>query len=154
MRSKKIIGFIGWIVLSSLASFSGANFVPGEWYEMLQKPLWAPPNWVPPLVWPILYVLMGIAAWFVWKRRPVTVKKPALMWFLLQLILNAMWPWLFFGKHFIGTALAEILLLWIAILFTIFLFWHEDRRAGILIIPYILWVSYASALTFAVWQLN
>jgi len=154
MRSKKIIGLIGWIVLCSLAGIIAAQFDPGPWYEMLQKPYWTPPNWVPALVWPILYVLMGIAAWLVWKRRPLTLNKPALNWFILQLVLNAIWPWLFFGMHYIATALAEILLLWIAILFTSFLFWHEDRRAGILMIPYILWVSYASALTFAVWQLN
>lgn len=153
-KSKKIWGLIGWIVLCSLAGIFGAQFEPGSWYEALQKPAWTPPNWVFPVVWPILYILMGISAWLIWKLKTTKLTDSVFTWFYMQLALNALWSWLFFGMHYIGTALAEILLLWTAIIFTILLFWNKRRLAGALLVPYLAWVSYASALTFAIWKLN
>ncbi len=151
---KKGLTLVGWIFICSLAGIFGAQFEPGQWYEMLAKPAWTPPDWVFPVVWPILYILMGISAWLLWRMENVSLTGTEFTWFFVQLILNALWSWIFFGMHHVATALAEILLLWTAILFTIFLFWNRNRLAGILLIPYLLWVSYASALNFSIWQLN
>lgn len=153
-KSKQITGLIIWIFVCSLAGIFGAQFEPGTWYELLQKPAWTPPNWVFPVVWPTLYVMMGIAAWIIWKMKEITLSATEFNWFFVQLVLNALWSWIFFGMQMIATGLAEILLLWISILFTIFLFWNRNRIAGMLLLPYLLWVSYASALNFAIWQLN
>lgn len=153
-NAKKVLALIGWILLCSLAGLFGAQFEPGTWYQLLTKPLWTPPNWIFPIVWPILYILMGIAAWLLWKMKSTTSLRTEFTWFFVQLVLNALWSWIFFGLHLIGTGLAEILLLWISILFTTLLFWKKNRIAGILLLPYLLWVGYASALNFAIWQLN
>ena len=153
-KSKTILGLIGWIVFCSLAGIFGAQFEPGMWYETLQKPIWTPPDWVFPVVWPILYILMGTSAWLIWRLKTTKLNDPIFIWFYVQLTLNAIWSWLFFGRHYIGTALAEILLLWTAIVFTILLFWNRKRLAGALLLPYLAWVSYAAALTFAIWKLN
>lgn len=151
---KKIGGILGWIIICSLPGIFGAQFEPGTWYELLQKPAWTPPNWLFPVVWPVLYILMGISAWLLWQKKKVSIYGTEFTWFFMQLLLNALWPWIFFGMHFIATALAEIFLLWIAIAFTVLLFWSRDRLAGILLLPYLLWTSYAAALNFAIWQLN
>lgn len=151
---KKFSGLAGWIIVCFIAAAIGAYFEPGQWYEALNKPSWTPPNWVFPIVWPILYTMMAVSAWLVWQKYGFSQARQALNWFGFQLILNAAWSWLFFGKHLIGTALAEILLLWIAILFTTMLFWKKRKSAGWLMVPYLLWVSYASALNFSLFQLN
>ncbi len=153
-KSKQVIGLVLWIFVCSLAGIFGAQFEPGTWYELLQKPTWTPPNWAFPVVWPLLYLMMGISAWLLWKMKKVYLSGTEFTWFFVQLILNALWSWIFFGMNLVATGLAEILLLWIAILFTIFLFWSRKRLAGLLLVPYLLWVSYASALNFAIWQLN
>lgn len=153
-NSKKILGLIGWIFVCSLAGIFGAQFEPGSWYEMLSKPSWTPPNWIFPVVWPILYVLMGISAWLLWRQEKISTYWTEFTWFFLQLALNAIWSWIFFGMQLIATGLAEILLLWISILFTTMLFWNRNKLAGMLLVPYLLWVGYASALNFAIWQLN
>lgn len=153
-KSKKISGLIGWIIICSLPGIFGAQFEPGTWYELLQKPSWTPPNWVFPVVWPILYIMMGISAWLIWKIKEVSISSTEFTWFFVQLILNGLWSWIFFGMNLISTGLAEILLLWISLVFTILLFWNRSRIAGLLLVPYLLWISYASALNFAIWQLN
>lgn len=153
-KSKQITGLFIWIIICSLPGIFGAQFEPGTWYELLQKPTWTPPNWVFPIVWPILYAMMGTAAWLVWRMDTVSLSDYEFKWFFVQLGLNAIWSWLFFGMHYISTGLAEILLLWIAIAFTLLLFWKKNWIAGLLLVPYLLWISYASALNFAIWQLN
>lgn len=151
---KKYSGLLGWILLCVIAGVIGAYFDPGIWYETIEKPSFTPPNWVFPIVWPLLYLLMAIAAWLIWKDFGFTKARRPLQWFGLQLALNAAWSWLFFGRHSIGVALGEIVLLWAAILFTIILFWERSKWAGMLMIPYLLWVSYAVALNYAIWQIN
>jgi tryptophan-rich sensory protein len=152
--SKKIAGLVGWILICSLAGIFGAQFEPGQWYALLQKPAWTPPNWVFPVVWPVLYVMMGISVWLLWKIRSSSIFQKEFRWFYLQLVLNGLWSWLFFGAHYIGIALVEIIMLLVAIAVTIRMFWKQQPIAGILLIPYFVWVSYATALTFAIWQLN
>ena len=107
------------------------------------------------IVWPILYVMMGVAAFLIWRKgigsRQV---RTALGLFLVQLVLNGLWTPIFFGLHMMGLALAEIILLWLAILATIVGFWRLSKVAACLLIPYILWVSFAIALNAALWNLN
>jgi len=140
-----------WILVSLSAGFAGSQFSPGEWYQNLEKPSFNPPGWVFGPVWTILYIAMGIAAWLVWKERGFS---PVLYIFLGQLVLNALWSYLFFGANRPDLAFFEILLLWVLILLTMLLFWKVRTAAGILLLPYLLWVTFASVLNFALWRLN
>lgn len=140
--------------LSFGAAFIGSRFGVGAWYATLAKPGWTPPNWLFGPVWSLLYLMMAVASWLVWKRAGLAGAALPLAVFVLQLFLNAAWSWLFFGRHAIGLALLDIVLLWIAIAGTIVLFRGVDRRAGMLLVPYLLWVTYAAALNARIWQLN
>ncbi len=146
-----LILFVG---LSLSAGMFGAQFQPREWYSELAKPSWTPPNWLFAPVWTALYCAMGVAAWLVWQRAGLRRAWLALSFFLLQLILNAAWSWLFFGVHRPGVAFAEIVFLWAAILVTLVLFWRHRPVAGALLIPYLAWVSFAAALNLSLWRLN
>lgn len=126
------------------------------WYPTLNKPFFNPPNWLFAPVWTLLYVMMGVSAGLVWSKMevvPVLVKK-ALWVFVIQLILNALWSFLFFGMCNPFLAFIEILLLWLMILETIKLFKPIDPLASKLLIPYLLWVSFATILNGAIWWLN
>ncbi len=148
------LGFCFWLGLSYAAAWSGSRFVPGEWYAQLAKPAFTPPDWLFPVVWSILYFLMGVAAFLVWQRQGLTRAFPALAFFVVQLALNASWSWVFFGLHKPGAAFAEILLLWLAILATLTAFWRHRPAAGLLLVPYLLWVSFAALLNYRLWRLN
>lgn len=124
------------------------------WYPTINKPDWRPPNWLFGPVWTFLYISIAIAGWRVWIRRFDSDTKIALAAFFIQLFLNALWSVFFFSLNWIGAAAIEIVFLWISIAATSFLFWRIDRIAGAIFIPYLLWVSYASALTIAIWRLN
>ena len=148
------LGAVGWLILCFAAAGVGSLFVPGQWYESLTKPVWNPPSWLFGPVWTVLYGMMAIAAWLVWKRYGFSGAAVPLAVFVAQLVLNAGWSWLFFGLQRPDLAFAEIILLWIAILVTIVLFWRLERVAGILLVPYLAWVSFAAVLNFTLWQLN
>ena len=142
------------------ASFAAAGLgsiatVPalGDWYAGLVKPAWNPPNWIFGPVWTTLYAMMAVAAWLVWKRGGPG-RLPALILFGVQLALNVSWSWLFFGLRQPGAALAEILFLWLAIGATAWAFGRLSRPAALLFIPYLLWVSFAAVLNWALWRLN
>jgi translocator protein len=124
------------------------------WYKTIEKPLWNPPDYVFGPVWTTLYVMMGVAAWFVWKSGSANSAILPLVIFGIQLILNVAWSWIFFGMHEIGWAFVEIVVLWLAIAATTAVFFHRSQIAGLLMVPYLLWVSFASILNFAIWQLN
>lgn len=124
------------------------------WYPLIQKPSWTPPSWLFGPVWTTLYVLMGVAAWLVWRRDPERPARGALLLFLGQLVLNVLWSALFFGLRAPGLAFAEIVVLELAVLGTLVAFWRHSRVAGMLLIPYLLWVGFASALNLAIWRLN
>lgn len=137
--------------LSGVATASGVS----GWYKTLAKPVWNPPNAVFAPVWTVLYILMGIALFLVWKSAaPMKIKRPAITFWIGQLALNATWSFLFFYQQQIGFALLEIGLLWIAILITIFCFARISKTAAWLLVPYISWVSFAAILNYAIWQLN
>jgi tryptophan-rich sensory protein len=125
-----------------------------DWYPGLNKPAWTPPDWVFGPVWTLLYLLMAVAAWLVWLRADARAARPALGLFLGQLVLNAGWSGLFFALHSPGLAFAEILVLWPAIAATLVSFARVSRLAAGLLVPYLLWVTYAAALNGAIWVMN
>jgi len=124
------------------------------WYQGLQKPPFNPPNWIFAPVWTTLYVLMGVAAWRIWRRREAGGRRLALTLFAFQLALNLAWSFLFFGLQRIDLALVDIVLLLLAIAATIALFWPIERLAAWLLAPYLLWVAFATALNASLWLLN
>jgi len=136
------------------AGWVGSRFLPGEWYASLNKPSWTPPGWIFGPVWTILYIMMGISAWTVWKNRFSLIAKISLILFVFQLLLNSLWTYIFFGLHRPGLAFLEISALWLALLATLIGFWRVRIVAGVLLTPYILWLSFASMLNFAIWRLN
>ncbi len=124
-----------------------------SWYPSLAKPPWTPPSWLFGPVWTALYAVMAVAAWLVWRTR-APARRAALAVFAVQLVLNGLWSWLFFGWHEIGLALVDVALLWLAIIATIRVFARVRTAAAWLLVPYLAWVSFAMALTLAIWRLN
>lgn len=149
-----ILGLILWVIASLAAGWIGSQFMPGDWYASLVKPAWTPPNAVFAPVWTVLYILMGVAAWLVWREAGFSGATAPLVLFIVQLALNAVWSYLFFGAHQPMLAFFEIVILWIAILFTLVGFWRIRPPAGALLLPYLCWVGFASALNFQLWRLN
>lgn len=151
------IGLVLFIVLCLSVGGLGAIATTPEidgWYQTLAKPSWNPPSWIFGPVWTTLYVLMAIAAWLVWKKSGVQAAALPLTLFGVQLLLNLAWSWLFFRHHLIGWACVDIALLWLAILATTTVFFQHSRLAGWLLVPYLLWVSFAAVLNFSIWRLN
>ncbi|MBI5267564.1 MAG: tryptophan-rich sensory protein [candidate division Zixibacteria bacterium] len=150
----QIIALLAWVGLCFLTAWIGSRFSPGEWYLQIQKPSWTPPGYLFGPVWSLLYLSMGVAAWLAWRRAGFSGASLALTLFVVQLILNGAWSWIFFGMHEPGLAFAEILVLWGTILVTMLAFWRVIPTAGILFIPYLAWVSFAAILNYSIWQLN
>ena len=135
--ARLIFGAVGWLALTLGAAWLGSRYLPDEWYKSLNKPTWNPPNWIFAPVWSVLYLLMALAAWLVWKQYEWMGARLRLGLFVVQLLLNAAWTWTFFGLHRPDLALADILVLWAAILMTLILFWQLVPLAGILLLPYL-----------------
>lgn len=150
------LGLAGWLLLAFVAAAAGglASANAGDFYRDLVRPNWAPPGWLFGPVWSVLYIMMGTAAWLVWRARGFAGARAALGVFVVQLAANALWTWLFFVWHQGGLAFAEIVLLWALIALTIGLFWRVSKPAALLLLPYLAWVSFATALTLATWRLN
>jgi benzodiazapine receptor len=149
-----------FLVLALAAGGIGALFSPGlsatasRWYAMLAKPEWvAPQNWFGP-VWTALYVSMAIAAWSIWRERYHRGRATAITAYAVQLLLNALWPALFFGLKNIGAGLFDIVALWLAIGWTVREFARVKPSAAVILVPYFLWVSFATAMNLAIWKLN
>lgn len=149
-----VLGLAGWLIITFAVSFWAAQFMPGDWYAQLEKPAWNPPNWVFGPVWGFLYAAMAVAAWLVWRRYGFIGAGAALALYFIQLALNGIWSWLFFGQHLVAVALLDIFLLLAAIILTMILFWRRVKWAGVLFVPYVLWVAYASTLNFGIMVLN
>ena len=150
MRSAAALA--GFIVLVVLAALFGSAFQPSEWYAALRKPPLTPPNWIFGPVWSFLYLCIAVAAWLVWRaRRGAT--RPLARW-ATQLLLNALWSWLFFGLHRPGFALLEIALLLVLVVATTTAFFRVRSLAGALLVPYLVWVGFASYLNAGIWYLN
>jgi benzodiazapine receptor len=159
MDKKNVVRLIVACGVSLGAGLTGSLVMIGgrapSWYATLAKPSFTPPNWVFGPVWTVLYFLMGIAAFLVWRKGlSCAGVKTALAWFLVQLGLNAVWTPVFFGLHRIGLALAVIVLLWLAIIATMYRFFRISRPSGLLLVPYLLWVSFAVVLNASFWRLN
>lgn len=146
---------IGFLALTlGVGIFAGLVTEPNvlRWYPTLAKPSFNPPNWIFAPIWAVIYILMAIAGWRVW--RVTDFRAQALLYWALQLALNFAWPFIFFGAHQMTAALIEIAVLWLAVLITTIAFFRIDRIAGWLFVPYLLWVSFAAVLNGAIWQLN
>ena len=154
----EILKLVISLAFCQLAGFIGSLFTTPSiptWYAALNKPAFNPPNSIFGPVWTTLFLLMGISAYLIW-RKGVHDKnvKIALLIFIVQLLLNVTWSFLFFGLHSPSSAFFEIIILWLAILVTVFSFMKISKPAGILLLPYLLWVSFASVLNFSLWKLN
>lgn len=151
---KSAAALSGFLLLTFCAPALGAFSMPGAWYASLIKPSWNPPAWIFGPVWTFLYVSMAVAAWWVWRVGGWKQQKRALGLYAIQGCLNAIWTPLFFGLHRPGWAFLEILLLLVAVVVTVRAFWGVSRFAGALLVPYALWVSFASVLNGTLWWLN
>lgn len=152
--SSQVIGLLGWLGLAFAAGAIGAvaSMDAASFYAQLSKPSWAPPASIFGPVWSALYALMGISAWLVW--RSPGPRRLALALFCVQLAANALWSWLFFAWRSGPAAAVEVLVLLALIVATVAAFWHRSRLAALLLLPYTLWVSFASVLTWALWRIN
>ncbi len=150
---KCILSLVFIIGIGSLGGIFTITEIP-NWYAGLNKPSFNPPNWLFGPVWTLLYTLMAISFYLIWKQVDSQQKKLAILFFMVQFILNFCWSMIFFKYHLIGWALVEILVMWIFILITIFHFWKLSKTAAILLWPYLFWVSFASILNAAIFKLN
>lgn len=150
------VGLVGWLGLSFAAAALGAvaSVDAGAFYAQLVRPGWAPPAAAFGPVWSVLYTLMAVAAWGVWRERGARLRSAALALFLVQLDANALWSWLFFAWHQGAFAFADVLVLLALIAATTAVFWRVRRWAAVLMLPYLAWVCLASALTWSVWRHN
>ena len=157
MKINDILKLVASVILCQVAGFLGSLFTTPAiptWYATLKKPFFNPPNWIFSPVWISLFILMGISLFFVWRRPDHPKFKIAFIFFFVQLILNILWSAAFFGLRVPLLGLMDIVLLWIAILFTTLNFLKVSKFAGVLLIPYLLWVSFATLLNFSLWILN
>ncbi|MBN8213650.1 MAG: tryptophan-rich sensory protein [Xanthomonadales bacterium] len=148
---------LGWILLLvGLGALAGVLFAPNGWYAALLKPTWNPPSWVFGPVWTLLYTIMAVALWLVRRELDAddVLRQRAVALFAIQFLLNLAWTPLFFGLHSPGLAFAEICLLWIALLSTMLTFGRVNALAGYLLLPYLLWVSFALVLNGTIWLMN
>ncbi len=150
------LGLLGWLGLVYAAAALGgwASASAGDFYRDLVRPAWAPPGRLFGPVWTVLYTLMGVAAWRVWRRAGIAGARGALGLFVAQLAANALWTWLFFVWRLGALAFAEIVSLALLIAATALAFGRIDRLAAALLLPYLAWVGFAAALSFAIWRLN
>ncbi len=155
-KQRQILGLVGWFIVSFAASAVGAvaSIRAKSFYGQLVQPSWAPPSSVFGPVWTVLYAMMAIAVWLVWRSGGFRANRTALSLFIVQLALNALWTWLFFAWRLGSWSFVDIVALWALIVATLVTFWRVRPLAGALLIPYLLWVSFASALNYTIWQLN
>lgn len=154
MSTESLIALAVILVASFIAASTAAVFRPGAWYARLNKPTWVPPNWLFPPAWALMYALMSAAAFLVWRFGEGETGTTALVVYGVQLVLNALWSPIFFGLRRMGWAFVEVMALWLAVLATTLLFFQVNYWAGLLILPYLLWVTFASFLTLTMWRLN
>ena len=150
------LGLVGWLAVVFVAAAIGAaaSVEASSFYAQLVRPAWAPPASAFGPVWSVLYLLMGVAAWLVWREQGASYRVAALVLFIAQLCANSLWSWLFFAWRNGAVAFAEVLVLLALIVGTLAVFWRIRRLAGVLMLPYLAWVCLASALTWSVWQSN
>ena len=144
--------FFFFVAVCFLAAASGGIFRPGPWYDALAKPWWRPPQWLFAPAWSILYFCIAVSGWMIWRKAGLA---PGLFGiYFISLCFNAAWSAFFFGLRRMDLAFADVLLLWLSIAATIVVFYPVERRAALLLLPYLGWVSFASALNFTIWRMN
>lgn len=151
------LGLVGWTILCFTAAGVGSSFTMPQietWYAELNKPSFNPPNWIFGPVWTTLYLMMAVAVWLVWKNEGWVNAPHSLGMWCFQLLLNTTWSVIFFGLENPTLAAVEIVVLWISILIVIVIFWRHSRFAALLMVPYLLWVSFAAVLNFSIVALN
>ena len=156
-RPHQWLALLGWLLLTYAAAALGAYFtLPAiaDWYRALAKPPLTPPDWLFAPVWTLLYTGMAVAVWLAWRTRRSTCRFRGMRLFLVQLLLNLTWTWIFFSQHRPGLALIEIVLLWAAIALTLRTFRTISRPAAWLLLPYLGWVTFAAYLNLGLWRLN
>lgn len=156
LRNAMLGLLIAIVICFSAAALGGIVTGPaiGGWYQTLVKPAWQPPNWLFGPVWTVLFAMMAVSAWLIWKQMGLQAAAVPLTLFAIQLALNVAWSWIFFGFHRPDLAFLEILLLWLAIAATMVAFFDRSQLAGWLLIPYLAWVTFAAVLNFTIWRLN
>lgn len=153
-RAVQVLALVGLVALCQAAGLLGTPFTDSDWYRELPRPSWAPPGWVFGPVWVTLYTMMGVAAWLVWRRPSSGFRTAALVWFAVQLALNAAWTPVFFGARSLAGGLAVIVALLAAIVMTMVRFARVSRPAAWLLAPYLAWVAFATCLNGAIWWLS
>jgi tryptophan-rich sensory protein len=154
METSDALGLFAFAAACFATASTGALFRPGKWYANMRKPWWRPPNWLFGPVWFVLYIMIAVSGWLVWRKAGLAGAAAPLAIYVVQLLLNAGWSALFFGMRRPDLAFAEIIALWLSIAATIVAFESVDHFAALLLVPYFVWVSFASVLNFALWRLN
>jgi tryptophan-rich sensory protein len=148
-----VVSILICFAVAGLGSLATNPEIP-NWYQTIRKPAWTPPNWLFGPVWTLLYLAMAVAVWLVWKRAGWEANGGALWLFVIQLALNLAWSFIFFKFHNPAWAFVDIVFLWLAILVTIVRFAGISSAAALLLVPYLIWVTYAASLNFAIWRMN
>jgi tryptophan-rich sensory protein len=154
MNSSSLLMLFAFGGASFAAASAGAMFRPGQWYRRLDKPRWRPPDWLFAPVWTLLYAMIALSGWLVWREKGLADAAVPLTVYALQLVLNAVWSPIFFGLRRLGLAAIEIALLWASIVATILVFHPVSSAAAALLGPYLAWVSFAAALNLSIWWRN
>jgi len=154
MTAADYLTLVPFLAAVFAASATGAVFRPGDWYKRLDKPGWTPPDWLFPLAWGLLYVLIAFAGWLVWLEAGLAGASTALALWAVQLVFNAGWSAVFFGLRRVGLAFVEVLALWLSIAATIAAFYPVSAAAAAMMAPYLAWVSFAAVLNLAIWRRN
>jgi tryptophan-rich sensory protein len=148
-----MISLAAFFIIVFAAAFAGSRFHPDAWYARLAKPAWNPPNWLFAPVWSVLYVLIAVAGWLVW-RKTEDFAHPALVFWVAQLLLNLAWTFLFFRRHSPALALLDIGVLLAVIVGFIFTAMSASPLGALLFAPYAIWVAFALFLNLALWSMN
>lgn len=145
------MSLVPFVIAVVAVAASGALFMPGTWYRSLSRPSWTPPDWLFGPAWTVLYLMIAVAGWMVWKAEGFG---PALTFWIANLVFNGAWSWLMFGRHRIGLALADAVAMLVTIVGFIAVAWPVSQTAALLFVPYLAWVSFATALNFALLKRN
>ena len=154
LNERQLIVFFGWLIVSFCPAATAVFVSTDGWYATLRTPSWNPPAWVFGPVWTVLYFLIAVAAFQVWRQGGWRQQSVPLSLFLVQLVLNAIWTPLFFGMNRLGLAFGDIVVLWLIVAATLVAFLRVKTSAGLLLVPYLAWVSLATALNYTIWRLN
>jgi benzodiazapine receptor len=154
MTAHSTIVLFGFVAACFFAALAGSIFRPGDWYEGLTKPSWRPPNRLFAPVWTVLYFTIAVSGWLVWRKAGFAAAELPFIIYSVHLVLNAAWSPIFFGMHRPDLGFIAIVLLWLSVVTTIVFFYPIYAGAALLLVPYLVWVSFASVLNFAIWRLN